>query len=105
MPSRHHLRSLALVLLGAACANRADLKSGQAVSSGPDDTVIRDVVTRVARHQIRPLADGEYPPITGADVLKSADAAKLPEGITWVYPWGVTLYGVLRSTDITGDKD
>jgi unsaturated rhamnogalacturonyl hydrolase len=29
----------------------------------------------------------------------------MPEGITWVYPWGVTLYGALRSTDATGDKD
>jgi unsaturated rhamnogalacturonyl hydrolase len=105
MPSRLHVHSLVLVLLGAACANGPGVKPGQPVSAGPDDTVIRDVVTRVARHQIRPLADGEYPPIAAADVLKSADAAKQPEGITWVYPWGVTLYGALRSTDTTGDKD
>ena len=51
------------------------------------------------------LADGEYPAIDGADVLKQADAAKMPDGIQWAYPWGVTLYGALRSTDATGDQD
>jgi unsaturated rhamnogalacturonyl hydrolase len=105
MAPRLPLRSLVVVLLAAACANRQGVKPGEPVSAGPDDSAIRDVVTRVARHQIRPLADGEYPPIPAADVLKTADAAKLPDGIQWVYPWGVTLYGALRSTDLTGDKD
>ena len=98
---------LVVLLLAAACASRGDLKSGPAVSAGPDDAQIRDVVTRVARHQIRPLADGEYPAPegAGADALKKADAAKPPEGIAWLYPWGVTLYGALRATDAIGDKE
>jgi unsaturated rhamnogalacturonyl hydrolase len=66
------------------------------------DAQIRDVVTRVARHQLHPLADGDYPAVTNLD---QARAAKAPEGIAWSYPWGVALYGVIRSTDVTGDKD
>jgi unsaturated rhamnogalacturonyl hydrolase len=65
------------------------------------DAEIRDVITRVARHQIHPLADGEYPAVTNLD---QARAARVPEGISWSYPWGVALYGVIRSTDATGDK-
>src|SRR5690349_5698097 len=102
MAPRLPFRSMVVVLLAAACASRQGTKPGEPVSAGPDDSAIRDVVTRVARHQIRPLADGEYPPISD---LKTADAAKLPEGIQWAYPWGVTLYGAIRSTDITNDKD
>jgi rhamnogalacturonyl hydrolase YesR len=105
MPTRPRFRALVLVLLGAACANHSGVKPGQAISAGPDDAVIHDVVARVARHQIRPLSDGEYPTVDSANALKSADAAKQPEGIAWVYPWGVTLYGALRSTDTTGDHD
>jgi unsaturated rhamnogalacturonyl hydrolase len=96
---------MVLVLLGAACANRNGVKTAE-VPPGPDDNAIKDVVNRVARHQLRPLKDGEYPTIAdGPELLKTADAAKQPEGVTWAYPWGVTLYGVLRSTDATGDKE
>ena len=35
----------------------------------------------------------------------AAEAARPPEGVAWTYPWGVTLYGVMRSTDATGDKE
>ncbi|HXE41538.1 MAG TPA: glycoside hydrolase family 88 protein, partial [Candidatus Baltobacteraceae bacterium] len=69
---------------------------------GISDAEIRDVISRVAKHQIRPLADGEYPAATNVEAVK---AAKAPEGIAWSYPWGVTLFGMERSTDITGDKD
>src|SRR5690242_16634223 len=63
---------------------------------------IRDVISRVAKHQVRPLADGDYPAVTSLDPAK---AAKPPEGIAWNYPWGVTLYGMLRASDVTGDKE
>jgi rhamnogalacturonyl hydrolase YesR len=66
------------------------------------DDQIRDVVSRVAKHQIHTLADGEYPAVTNIDQAK---AAKAPEGILWNYPWGVALYGMIRSTDVTHDKD
>jgi rhamnogalacturonyl hydrolase YesR len=92
-------------LLGAACANRSAVKPGGGGGPGADDGQIRDIVKRVARHQLRPLADGDYPVVDGEDVIKAADAVKQPEGIQWVYPWGVTLYGALRSTDTTGDSD
>lgn len=100
-------RCVALLLLLSACASRQGAPPAAATAAAPatDDAAILDVVKRVARHQLRPLADGDYPAIDGEEVLKVADAAKMPEGITWAYPWGVTLYGALRSTDATGDKE
>lgn len=47
-----------------------------------------------------PLKDGDYPAVTS---LAAAAAAQPPTGIEWYYPWGVTLYGMMRSTDATGD--
>ncbi|HLQ52367.1 MAG TPA: glycoside hydrolase family 88 protein [Terriglobales bacterium] len=76
-----------------------------APSMGIADDEIRDVVNRVARHQLHPLKDGEYPPVQGANALQSAQAAAKPDGIAWGYPWGVALYGLTRSTDATGDKE
>ncbi len=80
---------------------------GRAQSSAPDlsgktDESIRNVLRIVARHQIHELKDGDYPAVAS---LKDAEAAKPPTGLTWNYPWGVTLYGVIRSFDATGDKD
>jgi unsaturated rhamnogalacturonyl hydrolase len=66
------------------------------------DAQIRDIVNRVARHQVRPLAEGAYPEVKS---IEEAKAAKAPEGISWSYPWGVALYGVLRSTEVTSDQD
>jgi len=66
------------------------------------DAEIRDVVSRVAKHQIHLLADGDYPAVTNLD---GAKAAKAPAGIEWDYPWGVDLFGMERSVDVTGDKD
>jgi rhamnogalacturonyl hydrolase YesR len=74
----------------------------QADSGGISDAEIFGVVARVARHQIRPLADGDYPAATNMD---EALAAKSPAGLDWNYQWGVALYGMLRSMDVTGDKD
>jgi rhamnogalacturonyl hydrolase YesR len=74
----------------------------QADSGGISDAEIFGVVERVARHQIRPLADGDYPAVTNLD---EALAAKPPVGLDWNYQWGVALYGMMRSMDVTGDKD
>ncbi len=81
--------------------------SARAAESAPDsggisDAAIRDMVTRVARHQLHPLADGDYPVVQS---VAAAQAAKVPEGIIWSYPWGVTLYGLLCSTEVTGDTN
>jgi len=70
-------------------------------AAGISDSEIRDVITRVAKHQIHALADGDYAAVKS---LEEARAAKAPDGIFWSYPWGVTLFGMLRSTDVTGDK-
>ncbi|HTB83177.1 MAG TPA: glycoside hydrolase family 88 protein [Candidatus Sulfotelmatobacter sp.] len=66
------------------------------------DAQIRDVIARVAKHQIHGLADGDYPAGTNLDAAK---AAKAPEGIAWNYPWGVTLFGLQQEADLLGDKD
>ncbi len=99
--------SLLLAFNGAVAA-RAQEKtnpppvpvSATADSGGISDAEIRDVVARVAKHQIHPLADGAYPAVTNLD---GAKAAKVPQGISWNYPWGVALLGLERSTDATGD--
>jgi rhamnogalacturonyl hydrolase YesR len=65
------------------------------------DAGIRDVIARVARHQVHALTAGDYATVQS---VASARAAKAPEGITWNYPWGVTMFGMLRSTEVTGDN-
>jgi len=66
------------------------------------DDDIRTLLQHVAQHQIHPLADGDYSAVTSVDAAKTA---KAPEGIAWSYPWGVTLYGMLRATDVIGNTD
>ena len=66
------------------------------------DAEIRDVVTRVAHHQLVPITDGDYAPVSS---LEQAQAARAPSGIAWFYPQGVMLYGMSRSTDVTHDQE
>jgi rhamnogalacturonyl hydrolase YesR len=71
--------------------------------SGKTDASIREILRIVARRQVEqlgPLKEGNYTPVGS---LAAAEAARAPEGIDWNYPWGVTLYGVIRSSDVTGD--
>ena len=89
------MRQIFLATLGmlalAATAQAQDIGNAQ----------IRDVVTRVAHHQLVPLNDGDYAPVSS---LEQAKAARAPSGIAWFYPQGVMLYGLDRSTDITHDR-
>jgi len=86
-----------LMLLGGNCAVRA-----ADAPAGMTDNEIREVVARVAKHQLHPLADGNYSAVTN---LEAAKTAKAPEGIAWSYPQGVMLYSLERSTDVTGERD
>jgi unsaturated rhamnogalacturonyl hydrolase len=106
---RNAVRNTTLVL--AACALATGCKHAApevkpaappVAAAAPGDAKVKDVIARVARHKLRPVQDGEYPTV---DSLTDAAAARAPEGVAWSYPWGVTLYGMLRSTDVTGDKD
>jgi unsaturated rhamnogalacturonyl hydrolase len=72
------------------------------VTGGITDAQILAVIKRVASHQLHPLADGDY---AAVKTLAEAKAAKAPAGIAWSYPWGVTLFGLERSADITGNQD
>jgi rhamnogalacturonyl hydrolase YesR len=95
---------LLVLALANGCATRP-VGSSSASSSAPpgviSDGEIRNVLNRVARHQIRPLRDGEYP---DAGSMVEARAARPPEGIDWNYPWGVDLFGLECSTDVTRDR-
>jgi rhamnogalacturonyl hydrolase YesR len=93
-----HLLLALLLALPAA----AQEKPAAPDLSGKTDDSIREVLRVVARHQLHPLKDGDYTPVA---TLAAAEAARPPEGIMWSYPWGVTLYGVIRSTDATGDRE
>ena len=86
----------ALILAQAAPA----FAQAPAPPPSPNTRTIRDVVTSVAKYQLKPLADGEYKRGTWEEV----QANKLPTGLTWTYQYGVILYGLLRATDGTGDK-
>ena len=96
------LRTLAPALALFVAAPLTPAQPAAPDLSGKTDDSIRTVLRVVGRHQIRELKDGDYPAVAS---IKDAEAAKQPEGIGWSYPWGVTLYGVIRSTDATGDKD
>ena len=63
------------------------------------DRPVRDVVDAVAHYQIHTLLDGNYPKGAWNDVM----TARAATGVTWFYPWGVTLYGMLRATEATGN--
>lgn len=62
---------------------------------------IGELLRVVATRQIRELGEGEYQRGDWHTVLKS----KPPKGIQWDYPWGVTLYGLLRVSEILDDKN
>jgi len=94
--------SFAVLLLNSGCAtSAADPTQMASATGGITDVEIRDVVARVAEHQLHTLVDGDYPAVTNIDEAKNV---KPPEGIAWNYPWGVALYGMERSVDVTGDQ-
>jgi len=70
--------------------------------SGRSDASIRTVISLVASNQLTKLADGNYATVT---TLSTAQSATKPTGITWQYPWGVALYGMLCVKDATGNTN
>jgi rhamnogalacturonyl hydrolase YesR len=60
----------------------------------------RRIVTSVAVRQLATLADGDY----GISTWETVTRNRPPRGIAWNYPWGVTLYGMQRATEVTGDR-
>jgi rhamnogalacturonyl hydrolase YesR len=87
-----------ILFLALALLAMAPVAKAQTIS----DTQIRDVVTRVAGHQLVALTDGDYAPVSS---LEQAQSARPPTGIAWFYPQGVMLDGMARSTDVTHDRD
>ena len=92
------MRAIAVVLILAQAAPA--FAQAPPAAPSPDTRTIRDVVTAVARYQLKPLEDGEYKRGTWEEV----QANKLPKGLTWTYQYGVVLYGLLRAAEATGDK-
>jgi len=62
---------------------------------------VRAILQRISHHQIHPLADGDNAPVS---TLAALEAARPPAGISWNYPWGVTLTGLIRASDYLDDK-
>ena len=91
------MRSTVFCLALAAVPAAAQAPSPAA---SPDTRTIRDVVTSVAKFQLKPLQEGEYKRGTWEEV----QANRLPKNLTWTYQYGVILYGLLRASDGTGDK-
>ena len=54
----------------------------------------------VAERHIHKISPGEY----SRGDWENVKSAKSPEGIQWNYPWGVTLYGMLRTGDVLNDN-
>ena len=61
---------------------------------------IREVVLAVARRQVHPLTEGDW----SRGAWGQVRAARSPAGVRWGYPWGVTLYGLLRVAEVTGEE-
>jgi rhamnogalacturonyl hydrolase YesR len=95
----------AVLLAGAEILDAPRAAASRAAASrdmsGRTDASVRAVLEVVSKHQIRPLADGDFAPVS---TLAAFKAARLPDGVAWDYPWGVTLYGMLRASDVIGDK-
>jgi unsaturated rhamnogalacturonyl hydrolase len=78
-------------------SNTAEAPEARARREAHDEA--RRVIDAVARRQLAPLADGGYALASWEAVTRNAP----PRGIAWNYPWGVTLYGMLRASAVTGD--
>jgi rhamnogalacturonyl hydrolase YesR len=100
MQFHHATTAVVLFCLAAGFCGGA---AGQTTANTNEisDQQIRDVIARVARHQIHHLADGDYPAVTNMD---AAETATPPAGIAWNYPWGVALFGLERVSEVTGDN-
>lgn len=92
------MRAIAAVLILSQAAPA--LAQAPSPAPSPDTRTVRDVVTSVAKFQLKPLEEGEYKRGSWEEV----QANRLPKNLTWTYQYGVILYGLLRASDGTGDK-
>ena len=92
--------TIALLALAPLACSRNPAPAPAALSD-KDAASIRAVLKLVSNRQIHPIADGDNTPVA---TIAALEAARPPEGISWSYPWGVTLYGVIRASDFLDDK-
>lgn len=90
--------AVCLILIGFLI--NAVAQTDQIDLSGKTPDSIRNVLSVVMNHQVRTLQDGNYAPV---DTLEAATNSAKPKGLEWNYPWGVTLYGMLRASEATGN--
>jgi len=98
-----HKSLLGLLLLACSLVRETAAQTND--MSGTTDASIRNVVNVVGNHQLRTLADpvGNYTPVYTLSAAQSS--TNRPTGVEWEYAWGVTLYGLLRSTEATGNTN
>lgn len=80
-------------------APAADVESPEATARRVAAETARRVITAVAGRQVTTLEEGAYGLASWEEVTRN----RAPRGVTWLYPWGVTLYGMLRASDASGD--
>lgn len=99
--SRKHLFVFEFALLAGLLSPQGALAQTNDLSGRTADS-IRKILTLVANHQLRSLADGAYPTCYS---LNAAGKAAKPIGLEWDYAWGLNLYGLLRVSEVTGDAN
>lgn len=102
-PKRTHRPLLSILLLACGFGHEAASQTNDL--SGTTDDSVRNVLAVVANHQLRTLADpvGNYAPVYTLAAAQSS--TNRPTGVEWEYAWGVTLYGLLRATEATGNTN
>jgi unsaturated rhamnogalacturonyl hydrolase len=97
---KHRMVCLAaMALLFGGCQKKQDQTQMVSGKNGPPRS-IRETVLAVARHQFREIREGRY----GRESLEQARNHVQPAGVAWEYTWGVTLYGLMRTSEATGDR-
>lgn len=96
------LGAIALLFIGVDCRPVEAQDASKTSATNLTDAEVRETILRVAHHQMVPLRDGDYSPVT---TLAAAQQAAEPAGITWNNPYGVMLYGELRAAEALGDKE
>jgi len=101
---KRHIFLISFVLVAIACSvcikesNAAGCCAASAKSV--KNCSIENLIVKVADRQLRELKDVQYIRDEQGRLKKYVP----PEGVEWQYAWGVTLYGLLRTSETLGEE-